>query len=101
MSLLARTKDLLNMIFGDAGSVMNVGLKMGDYLDSLDTASHTHSNKTTLDAVSAAFTTALKSSYDGMVTNGLTKNAINGTFVTADVVPQTITVVDGQITSIV
>ena len=34
-------------------------------IDTAVTNSHTHSNKTTLDAVTEAFTTALKSTYDG------------------------------------
>lgn len=132
MALLAATKDMLNAIFAGAGSILNVGLALGDKLDALDTASHTHANKSTLDLISAAFTTALKSSYDAAVVDshthsnktvldatqesfttalksdydtiaadGLVGNGISGTFVTADVIPLTVTVVDGQITSIV
>ena len=50
---------------------------------------HTHSNKTTLDAVTAAFTTALKSAYDAAVTaahahtNKATLDLIQEAFTTA------------------
>lgn len=75
--------------------------EMISILETSQGADHTHANMTILDATEESFTTVLKTGYDNMVANGLTKNAINGTFVTADLTPQTITVVDGQITSIV
>lgn len=72
-------------------------------LESSQGSDHSHANKAVLDLISAAFTTALKSTYDGyaaQISAKVSKNAVNGTFITADLTPLTITVVDGQITSI-
>jgi hypothetical protein len=53
-----------------------------------------HTNRTILDAIEVAFTTALKNTYD----SALQPNGISDSFTTVD--SKTVTVVDGQITSI-
>ena len=55
------------------------GVTVQDNLNTLNGEAHTHSNKTILDQIQEALTTALKSAYDGVVTAfGLHKDATTG-----------------------
>lgn len=68
-------------------------------LETSQSADHSHPNQSVLEGTEESFTTLLKTGYDDMVLNGLTKNAVSGTFEDANGL--VVTVVDGQITSIV
>lgn len=67
LSELNATKILESIQITDASDVQYGAETVADALGSLETDSHTHSNKTVLDAIEQSLTSVLKTAYDGAV----------------------------------
>lgn len=119
---MALSKKVLSDLSVAMGSRKSAKLVSGS-IHTAQATDHSHANKSTLDQITAAFTSALKSTYDGyasgkedagvaatavgthettfshaLLATSLQQNAISGDFTTVD--GKTVTVVDGQITAI-